>query len=345
MRWCTTKNNRFQSFLLQIPIVLLAPGKQPVTVEEKRACSSSGFTQVFSSADHHMDLPCFPIVLVSNGIHHIIPTVLTKVKKLIDWRLGLSLFHLNQSRKLFEEAQVEMLLEKDPDGEFVEVQTGLFTQLHATAKKLLETRAKKATGISSITSQNTLTGDLHQVQGTAFSYKGTLKSFPVPHPQGSDPGLTSDKEDSAITGEAPPITHSTATATTTGATASTEGVRISQAPPLPSLHRTSFSSPLTIGSSDSELGSPAPVLMGGTPLPSLQSNQVVPSASTSTTSDFPVPTSNPIPNSQVVTISTGYNKGTVTGKKRIKKYQIVSTPTSQKRHLKCSYPGCKEKMT
>ena len=221
MHWHTTKNNRFQSFWLQIPIVLLAPGKQPVTVEEKRACSSSGFTQVFSSADHHMDLPCFPIVLVSNGIHHIVPTVLTKVKKLIDWRLGLSLFHLNQSRKLFEEAQVEMLLEEDPDGEFLQVQTGLFTQLHVTAKKLLETRAKKATGISSITSQNTLTGDLHQVQGTAFSYKGTLKSFPVPHPQGSDPGLTSDKEGSAITAEAPPITHSTATATTTGATAST----------------------------------------------------------------------------------------------------------------------------
>ena len=65
---------------LQIPIALIAPGKQPTTVQEKRACTSSGFTQVFSNSDYMLDLPAFPIVLVSNGIHHIVPTVVSSIK-------------------------------------------------------------------------------------------------------------------------------------------------------------------------------------------------------------------------------------------------------------------------
>ena len=107
MHRCITKN-RTKNYIafFQIPITLVAPGKQPVTVQEKRACTSSGFTQVFSNADHHLDLPAFPIVLVSNGIHHMIPTAISSIRKLIDWRLGLSLYHLSQSRALFDEAQV-----------------------------------------------------------------------------------------------------------------------------------------------------------------------------------------------------------------------------------------------
>ena len=68
--------------------------KQPSTIQEKRVCTSSGFVQVFSHADEKMDLPTFPIVLVSNGIHHIVGTKLITDAKLVDWRMNLSQFHL-----------------------------------------------------------------------------------------------------------------------------------------------------------------------------------------------------------------------------------------------------------
>ena len=161
----------------QIPIALVASGKQPVTVQEKRACTSGGFTQVFSNADHHLDLPAFPIVLVSNGIHHMIPTAISSTKKQIDWRLGLSLYHLTQSRALFDEAQVEMLLHKNPDTEFVKCQTQLFINLSSTVKQFLQTRAKHATGVSAISSKATLCGDTSK----SFAYKGQIKDFASYH--------------------------------------------------------------------------------------------------------------------------------------------------------------------
>ena len=89
-----------------------------------------------------------------------IPTTISSIKKLIDWRLGLSLYHLNQSRALFDEAQVEMLLDKNPDTEFVKCQTQLFINLSSTAKQLLQTRAKHATGVAAVSSKATLGGIL-----------------------------------------------------------------------------------------------------------------------------------------------------------------------------------------
>ena len=111
-------------FFLQIPIALVSPGKQPSTTQEKRICSTSGWTQVFSNADHSMDLPTFPIVLVCNGIHHIVPSKYINVSKLTDWRLGLILEHLKVVRNLWQEAQVEMMLEPVVDQEFIKVETG-----------------------------------------------------------------------------------------------------------------------------------------------------------------------------------------------------------------------------
>ena len=174
----------------KIPIALVAPGKQPVTVQEKRACTSSGFTQVFSNADHHLDSPAFPIVLVSNGIHHMIPTAISSTKKLIDWRLGLSLYHLTQSRALFDKAQVEMLLDKNPDTEFVKCQTQLFINLSSTAKQLVQTRAKHATGVSAISSKATLGGDTSK----SFAYKGQIKDFAAYHQTVTKIGYSVDTE-------------------------------------------------------------------------------------------------------------------------------------------------------
>ena len=81
--------------IFQIPIALVCPGQQPQTLQQKRCAQTSGFIQVFSDNDHMLDAPTFPVVLVSNGIHHIVPTKLLTVEKLVDWRLGLALHHLN----------------------------------------------------------------------------------------------------------------------------------------------------------------------------------------------------------------------------------------------------------
>ena len=140
--------------------VLVCPGKQPSTIQEKRVCTSSGFVQVFSNADEKMDLPTFPIVLVSNGIHHIVGTKLITPSKLVDWRMNLSYFHLAQSQKLWQEAQVDMLMETgNPDSEYIRVLGNTFNQLASTTKQLLDLRAKKVTGTSKIISYNILTTD------------------------------------------------------------------------------------------------------------------------------------------------------------------------------------------
>ena len=107
-----------------------------------------------------MDLPTFPIVLVSNGIHHIVGTKLITAAKLVDWRMNLSQFHLAQSQKLWQEAQVDMLMEPgNPDSEYIRVLDNTFNQLASTTKQLLDLRAKKATGTSKIIDCNILTTD------------------------------------------------------------------------------------------------------------------------------------------------------------------------------------------
>ena len=280
-------------------------------MQEKRACTSSGFTQVFSNADHHIDLPAFPIVLVSNGIHHIVPTVVSSIKKLVDWRLGLSLYHLTQSRQLFDEAQVEMLLEKNPDPEFIRVQSDIFSHLSSTGKKLIETRAKAAPGVAAIASKASMGSETSQ----PFAYKGQIKGFPDYHQIVLKAGYSSDDVPSSSTTD-------TAAATRAAGTTAPAKPTTTPAPPLPSLPSLpqsgeASSTPLII-SSDSEFGSPPGKAV-------------------------PVPTSEPIKNSQIVTIATGYNKGKVTGKKRLKKYQLPKvTPHHEmtKRVIKCSYPGC-----
>ena len=208
-----TKNSAKKYIILfQIPIALVAPGKQPVTIQEKRACTSSGFTQVFSNADHHLDLPAFPIVLVSNGIHHMIPTAISSINKLIDCRLGLSLYHLRQSRALFDEAQVEMLLDKNPDTEFVKCQTQLFINLSSTAKQLLQTRAKYATGVAAVSSKATLGGDTSK----SFAYKGQIKNFAAYHQTVTDIGYSVDTE---VPSQDDSIAQETAVTNATGAAA------------------------------------------------------------------------------------------------------------------------------
>ena len=76
-----------------------------------------------------MDAPTFPIVLVSNGIHQIVPTRLIIVEKLVDCRLGLSLHHLNQAKARWSEADFDYMLIKNPDPEFSALSTLNFNKL------------------------------------------------------------------------------------------------------------------------------------------------------------------------------------------------------------------------
>ena len=111
-------------FRCQLPWCALENNPQQY---KRKGCTSSGFVQVFSHADEKMDLPNFPIVLVSNGTHHIVGTKLITASKLVDWRMNLSQFHLAQSQKLWEEAQVDMLMEPgNPDSEYIGVLDNTF---------------------------------------------------------------------------------------------------------------------------------------------------------------------------------------------------------------------------
>ena len=275
-------------------------GKQPSTIQEKRVCTSSGFVQVFSHADEKMDLPTFPIVLVSNGIHHIVGTKLITASKLVDWRMNLSQFHLAQSQKLWQEAQVDMLMEPgNPDSEYIRVLDNTFNQLASTTKQLLDLRAKKATGTSKIIDCNILTTD----KPPSNPHKGTLKTF------GTHPELPSEPDIDVITSAA--ATSTTATSTTSSITKASSEF---SSPPLPSL-------PLMAGQSSS-----------------------MPIAISSESDVEPVPTSNPIPSSQLITISSGFNQGKPTGKKRLKRSELSkqaqSQPLPRKRCIRCTFPGC-----
>ena len=108
-------------------------------MQQKRCSQTFAFIKVLRDSDYMMDAPTFPIGLVSNGIHHIVPTRLIIVEKLVDWRIGLALHHLNQANALWSEADFNYMLTKNPDPEFSAVSTLNFNQLvsnkNASAKK------------------------------------------------------------------------------------------------------------------------------------------------------------------------------------------------------------------
>ena len=212
-----------------------------------------------------MDLPTFRIVLVSNGIHHIVGTKLITAAKLVDWKMNLSQFHLAQSQKLWQEAQVNMLMEPgNPDSEYIRVLDNTFNQLASTTKQLLDLRAKKATGTSKIIGCNILTTD----KPSSNPHKGTLKT------SGAHAELASEPDIDLITTAATTTTTTTSTSSSSITKASSEF----SPPPLPSLP-----------------------FMGG-------QSSTMPIAISSESDVEPVPTSNPIPSSQLITISSVFNQ-------------------------------------
>ena len=283
---------------LQIPIALVVPGAQPETIQQKRAAQTSGFVQVFSEIDHKMENPQFPVVLVSNGIHHVVPTQLMSVTKLVDWRLGLCMHQLNQAKALWEEAQLDYTQEKNYDPEFIRVIDTNFLQMIGSTRLLLQKRADRATGICKIVEATHLGPD--KSFGSEFTHRGSGVAHMRPDlPQDS-------KFDNPVTPKTPAIS----------------------APALMSPPASTTPEVIAI-SSDSDIGAGQSA-----------------SQSTSTSSSQVVPTSQPIMGSKVITVTTGHNRGKVTGKKRARRHEVRLSqglkPTNELKYV-CSHPGCTHK--
>ena len=92
----------------------------------------------------------------------------------------------------------------------------------------------------------------------------------------------------------------------------------------------------------------APSEFSPPPLPSLPfmagQSSTMPIAISSESDVEPVPTSNPIPSSQLITISSGFYQGKPTGKKRLKRSELSKQSQShvlpKKRYIRCTFPGC-----
>ena len=293
-----------------MPIALVCPGQQPETLQQKRCAQTSGFIQVFSDNDHMLDAPTFPVVLVSNGIHHIVPTKLLTVEKLVDWRVGLALHHLNQARALWSEADLDYMLVKNPDPEFSQIISDNLNKMQSATRLLLQKRADKATGLKSSTDCTHLGAD--PAFGVKFTFKGQMLAQVHPDlPTEPDLEVPATPAFPALSTPAPRPALPSLPSLPAEASSSTAGTDVG----------TTADNPI-IFSSDSDVAS--------TPVRAVESGQ-------------PFPTSQPIKSSKVVRVSSGYNKGKVTGKVRARRGEIRLSqglqPSNDKKY-KCTHPGC-----
>ena len=86
---------------LQALMILVSPGKAPVTKEEKAMAQTSGHSIHLLPGDHQYDNPTFSIVIVSNGYRHYTPTQFAQSKSLLNWRLSLIGRHLSAAMDIF----------------------------------------------------------------------------------------------------------------------------------------------------------------------------------------------------------------------------------------------------
>ena len=244
-----------------------------------------------------LDAPTFPIVIVSNGIHHIVPTKLLTVEKLVDWRLGLALHHLNQARALWSQADLDYMLVKNPDPEFSQIISENLNKMQSSTRLLLQESADRATGLKSSIDCTHMLPD--ETFGTKYTFKGTM--------------------DTQVCPDLPSEHHFEMPPTPAAPTLPTS------APPLPSLPAEASTSTTT-----------------GTDCGTTADNPII-FSSDSELGTTPVPTSQPIKSSKVVKVTSGYNKGKVTGKVRARRGEIQLSqglqPTNTKKY-KCTYPGC-----
>ena len=275
---------------------MIGPGEQPTTIQDKRAAQTSGFTQVFSEQDSKIDSPNFPIVLVSNGIHHMVPTKKLSFEHFTNWKLGLVKHHLNQAVALWKEVDP-----KPTDGDFDNVQTELFGKLLNTSKDLVSSRVNPKR--DQVTVKTHLGGD----PGKEFPFTGNF----VPSKKQDFP---SDIPIRSI---------------------STPAAAALLPVPKPSVPGTSDTNPIIFSDSDASASE-------------RREEDVQPSTSqmdipVPTSQPTPFPTSQPIPSQSVITIQTGHNRGIATGKKRMRRQDLLASQGYKPQNVKkyqCPTPGC-----
>ena len=82
-------------------MILVVPGKSPVTKQEKAMAQTSGHSLHLLPGDHQYDNPEFAILIVSNGYRQYCPTQFAQSRSLINWRLSLIGRHLTSAMDIF----------------------------------------------------------------------------------------------------------------------------------------------------------------------------------------------------------------------------------------------------
>ena len=97
----------FVSF--QALMILVCPGKSPVTVQEKAMAQTSGHSIHLLPGDIQYDNPDFMVVIASNGYRHYTPTQFWQSKALVNWRLSLIGRHFTAAMDIFNVIEDDML--------------------------------------------------------------------------------------------------------------------------------------------------------------------------------------------------------------------------------------------
>lgn len=103
---------------VQVPMCIVAPGKQPRTEAERALSTSSGHIIHLMPGDHQYDPCSFCVVLVWNGINHYIPSYLMKHSSILQYRCSVISKCLSTATNLFSD--IESDLDDSKDEELIE---------------------------------------------------------------------------------------------------------------------------------------------------------------------------------------------------------------------------------
>ena len=99
----------------QVPMCVVAPGKQPVTETERALSISSGHIIHLMPGDNHYDPSSFCVVLAWNGLNHYTPTYLMKHSSILQHRCSVINRLLSTATELFSDIESDLDESKDED--------------------------------------------------------------------------------------------------------------------------------------------------------------------------------------------------------------------------------------
>ena len=99
----------------QVPMCVVAPGKQPVTETERALSTSSGHIIHLMPGDNHYDPSSFCVVLAWNGLNHYTPTHLMKHSSILQHRCSVINRLLSTATELFSDIESDLDETKDED--------------------------------------------------------------------------------------------------------------------------------------------------------------------------------------------------------------------------------------